>query len=236
MAVSPAFRAGAREGLRAFMPVSVGFIPWAIVTGIAMRSIGLDTAEAMGMSLLAYAATAQLGALPLIASGAPLWLIFVTGMVLNLRFVIFSAAIAPALHRESLLRRIVGSFLLTDGQFATLAPGLAAAQDPRWRWGYYIAPSIYGWLVWQSGIVVGVFGAGFFPRDWSLEFMGTIALMTMLVPMARSQPMLIAALAGGLGALLLRDLPFRLGLIAAILLGIAAGFAAEHWSRKETRA
>ncbi len=234
--MSSTFRDGARAGLRAFMPVSVGFIPWAIVTGIAMRSIGMDALESMGMSLLVYAATAQLGALPLLASGAPLWLIFVTGMVLNLRFVIFSAAIAPALHQESLARRIVGGFLLTDGAFATLAPGLAAAHDPVWRWGYYIAPSLYGWLLWQSGVLIGVFGAGFFPRDWSLEFMGTIALMTMIVPMVRSQPMLIAALVGGLGALLLRDLPFRLGLIAAILLGIAAGFAAEHWSRKETAA
>ncbi len=232
--MNPAFRAGAEAGLRTFIPLSVGFIPWAIVTGIAMRAIGMDALESMGMSLLVFAATAQFGALPLIASGAPLWLIFVTGMVLNLRFVIFSAAIAPALHEQSLARRLVGGFLLTDAAFAVLGPGLAGARDPVWRWGYYIAPAIYGWLLWQGFVLVGVLGAGFFPRDWSLEFMGTIALMAMVVPMVRSQPMLVAALAGGLGAVFLRDLPLRLGLFAAILLGIAAGFAAEHWRRKET--
>lgn len=231
--MNPAFRAGAEAGLRTFIPLSVGFIPWAIVTGIAMRAIGMDALESMGMSLLVFAATAQFGALPLIASGAPLWLIFVTGMVLNLRFVIFSAAIAPALHEQSLARRLVGGFLLTDAAFAVLGPGLAGARDPAWRWGYYIAPAIYGWLLWQGFVVVGVLGAGVFPRDWSLEFMGTIALMVMVVPMVRSQPMLVAALTGGLGAVFLRDLPLRLGLFAAILLGIAAGFAAEHWRRKE---
>lgn len=232
--MNPAFRAGAAAGLRAFIPLSVGFIPWAIVTGIAMRSIGMDALESMGMSLLVFAATAQFGALPLIASGAPLWLIFVTGMVLNLRFVIFSAAIAPALHEQSLARRLVGGFLLTDAAFAVLGPGLAGARDPVWRWGYYLVPSLYGWLLWQGFVLVGVLGAGFFPRDWSLEFMGTIALTVMIVPMVRSQPMLVAALTGGLGAVFLRDLPLRLGLFAAILLGIAAGFAAEHWRRKET--
>ncbi len=229
--MNPAFRDGAREGLRVFIPLSVGFIPWAIVTGIAMRAIGMDALESMGMSLLVFAATAQFGALPLIASGAPLWLIFITGMVLNLRFVIFSASIAPAFHEQSLTRRIVGGFLLTDAAFALLGPGLAGARDPAWRWGYYIMPSLYGWLLWQSFVLVGVFGAGFVPGDWSLEFMGTIALMVMVVPMVRSRPMLVAALVGGLGAVLLRDLPLRLGLFAAILLGIAAGFVAEHWRK-----
>ena len=73
-----AFRRGAREGVRDFLPISVGLLPWAVVTGIAMRSIGLTELEALGMNLLVYAGTAQLGALPLIAAGAPLWLIMLT--------------------------------------------------------------------------------------------------------------------------------------------------------------
>ena len=34
--MSPSFRAGAREGFRVCLPVSVGLIPWALVTGLAM--------------------------------------------------------------------------------------------------------------------------------------------------------------------------------------------------------
>ena len=95
-----AFRRGAREGLRDFLPISVGLLPWAMVTGIAMRSIGLSEIESLGMNLLVYAGTAQLGALPLIAAGAPLWLIMLTALALNLRFVIFSAA-SPSSARRS---------------------------------------------------------------------------------------------------------------------------------------
>jgi predicted branched-subunit amino acid permease len=226
------FRRGAREGMHAFLPISVGLMPWAMVTGIAMRSIGLTEFEAMGMSLLVFAATAQLGTLPLIAGGAPLWLVFVTGLVLNLRFVIFSAAIAPAFHGHSLARRLASSYLLTDGVFAVVSDKLLKSDDPQWRWGCYLAPSLYGWVVWQACVLVGVLGAGVVPRDWSLEFMATIALMVMLVPMVRTRPMLLAALVGGLGAVFLRGLPLRLGLFAAIALGIAAGFVAEHWQER----
>ena len=181
--MDPAFRSGAREGLRTVLPFSVGTLPWAIVTGLAMRSTGLSELESMGMSLLVFAATAQLGALPLIASGAPLWLIFLTGLVLNLRFLIFSASVAPAFHDRRWAQRLGSSYLLTDSAFTLLSPRLLTAQDPQWRWGYYLAPALYGWLLWQAGVLIGVFGADILPRNWSLEFMATIALMVMLVPM-----------------------------------------------------
>lgn len=218
------------------LPFSVGTVPWAIVTGIAMRSTGLSELESMGMSLLVFAATAQLGALPLIASGAPLWLIFLTGLVLNLRFVIFSATIAPAFHDRPWAQRLASSYLLTDNAFTLLSGQLLTTQDPSRRWGYYLAPAIYCWLLWQACVLIGVLGANVLPRDWSLEFMGTIALMVMLVPLVRTRPMLLAALAAGLAAVLLRPLPLRLGLFAAIVAGIVVGFAAEHWQDRRKAA
>ncbi|MBN9697098.1 MAG: branched-chain amino acid ABC transporter permease, partial [Zoogloea sp.] len=79
----------------------------------------------------------------------------------------------------------------------------------------------------------GVMAAGSIPRGWSLEFMATIALLVLLVPMARLRPMLVAALVGGGLAVALRGMPLRLGVIVAIIGGIAAGFAAESWRGKD---
>lgn len=234
--MNDSFKRGAVEGFRLMLPMSVGLIPWAIVTGVAMRSIGLSPIESMGMNLMVYAGTAQLGTLPLIAAGAPLWLIMLTALVLNLRFVIFSAALAPAFHGKPWSRRVLSSYLLVDGLFVLCSDRLLRADDEHWRWGFYIAPGAWCWCLWQLGVVAGVLGAEVIPTDWSLEFMTTIALMVMLVPMVKERAMLVAALAGGLGAVLMRGLPLRLGLIAGIAIGIAAGFAAEHWSRKGGRA
>ncbi|MBC9073147.1 AzlC family ABC transporter permease [Thauera sp. CAU 1555] len=234
--MNESFKRGATEGFRAFLPLSVGLIPWAVVTGVAMRSIGLSPLEAMGMNVIVFAGTAQLGTLPLIAAGAPLWLLVLTALVLNLRFVIFSAALAPAFAGYSKGRRTLASYLLVDGVFAILSERILKSDDPHWRWGCYIAPSVWCWVLWQLFALVGVLGAGVLPADWSLEFMATIALMVMLVPMSATRPMLVAALAGGLGAVLLRGLPLKLGLIAGILVGIAAGFAAEHWQQRRRQA
>lgn len=221
------FRAGAREGFLAFLPVSVGLIPWALVVGMAMSSIGFTPLQAMGMNIIVFAGTAQLGTLPLIAGDAPLWLIVATALALNLRFIIFSAAIAPGFRGIGLAGRWLAGHLLTDGVFATCLDKLLHVDDQRWRLGYYLAPSLWTWALWQSFALIGIYAAHSIPRQWSLEFMATIALLVLLVPMARVRPMLIAALVGGASATLLHDLPLRLGVIAGICVGISAGFAAE---------
>ena len=227
----PAFIAGAREGFRVFLPVSVGLIPWAMVTGISMVSVGFTTAQALGMNILVFAGTAQLGTLPLIAVGAPLWLIVLTALALNLRFLIFSAAIARGFDGVPLSARWLSGHLLTDGVFATCMEKMLSTTDRHWRLGYYLAPSLWSWALWQCCALTGILAAGSIPRSWSLEFMATIALLVLLVPMTKQRPMLVAALTGGLAAILLRGMPLRLGVVTAIFIGIGAGFAAEHWQK-----
>ncbi|WP_153146141.1 AzlC family ABC transporter permease [Dechloromonas sp. H13] len=226
------FLAGAREGFVTFLPLSVGLVPWALVMGMAMTSAGFTPLQAMGMNIIVFAGTAQLGTLPLIAGEAPLWLIVATALALNLRFVIFSAAIAPGFRGIGTPGRWLAGHLLTDGVFATCLDRMLHTDDPHWRLGYYLAPAVWSWALWQLFALLGIHAAGFIPRQWSLEFMATIALIVLLVPMARVRPMLVAAVVGGASATLLRDMPLRLGIVVAICAGIAAGFAAEHWEHK----
>jgi predicted branched-subunit amino acid permease len=235
--MKPSFRAGVREGFTAFLPVSVGLVPWALVTGVAMVSAGFSPLQALGMNVIVFAGTAQLGTLPLIAAGAPWWLIVATALALNLRFVIFSAAIANGFREMPTPTRWFVGHLLTDGVFATCLDKMLTHDDRHWRLGYYLAPALWSWLLWQVFATVGIFAAGVIPKGWSIEFMATIALLVLLAPMTKLRPMLVAALVGGAAAVALRGLPLRLGVIAAIVAGIAAGFAAEHWQhgRKTSR-
>jgi predicted branched-subunit amino acid permease len=233
--LSPNFRSGAREGFMAFLPLSVGLVPWALVMGMAMTSAGFSPLQAMGMNIIVFAGTAQLGTLPLIAADAPVWLIITTALALNLRFVIFSAAIAPGFRGVSAPGRWLAGHVLTDGVFAVCLDKLLHVEDPAWRLGYYLAPALWAWVLWQVFALTGIYAAALIPKAWSLEFMATIALITLLVPMAKVRPMLIAALVGGASATLLRNVPLRLGVVAGICAGIAAGFAAEHFEHKASK-
>ena len=88
-------RAAMREGFMAVLPILVATLTWGMVTGVAMVKSGLTENAALAMTLLVFAGSAQLSSLPLIATGSPIWLIFLAGLVVNLRFIIFGAALYP---------------------------------------------------------------------------------------------------------------------------------------------
>ncbi|PKO88094.1 MAG: AzlC family protein, partial [Betaproteobacteria bacterium HGW-Betaproteobacteria-12] len=48
------FRAGAHAGFTAFLPLSVGLVPWALVMGMAMTSTGFSPLQAMGMNVIVF--------------------------------------------------------------------------------------------------------------------------------------------------------------------------------------
>jgi hypothetical protein len=51
----------------------------------------------------------------------------------------------------------------------------------------------------------------------------------MLIPLIKTRPVLLAAVVGGLSAVLFHGLPNQMGLIVAALLGVAAGVIAEYF-------
>src|SRR5262245_10960063 len=88
----PGWRAEFERGARDLLPTSPGIAAWGLVTGVAMVKSGLAVPWALLLTFTAYAGTAQLACLPLMAAGAPLWVIAVTALVTNLRFVIYATA------------------------------------------------------------------------------------------------------------------------------------------------
>ena len=70
----PAFR----QGVTDMLGTGLGVGAWGLVTGVAMVKTGMPVALALLMSLLVYAGSAQLAVLPLLAVGAPLWVVWLT--------------------------------------------------------------------------------------------------------------------------------------------------------------
>jgi predicted branched-subunit amino acid permease len=60
------------------------------MTGVAMVKSGMSVFEAVAMTMLVFAGSSQLAAIPLLVAGAPAWVILATGFCVNLRFVVFS--------------------------------------------------------------------------------------------------------------------------------------------------
>lgn len=223
-----------RLGIQAIIPALIATGTWGLVTGVAMVKSGLTESMALAMTLLLYAGSAQLTSLPLIAAGAPLWLVFMAGCVVNLRFIIFGAALHPYFRHLSWPRRLVLGYFTTDMGFVLFMPryGDAAERGTREQLWFFLGAIVPGWLVWQSSSIMGIYLGSMVPTDWSLDFAAVLALLAITIPLANSKPMLISMLVAGLVAWVGQLFPLRLGLAAAVICGIAAGMLAERFLHK----
>ena len=85
------------QGMRAMLPFLPGIVPFGIVTGFTPVSFGFTWIDSWIGSLLMFAGASQLATYQLMSEGASIWLILLTVAAINLRYVLYSASIAPHL-------------------------------------------------------------------------------------------------------------------------------------------
>ena len=224
------FREGALEGFRDAIPILLAVTPFGLVAGVSATEVGLPVAHAVGMSYVVYAGTAQLAALQLLAVGSPFAVILLTTLLLNLRFALYSATLAPHVRGPRWPVRLWMASLMTDQSMALGIHRFATEPERGAKVAYYLGVSVPVWIVWTTAATVGVFVGAAVPAGWSLEFAVPLVFLTLWVfALARGRgPVWWAGGVGAIVAVLARPLPFNLGLLVASFAGIAAGLAAER--------
>ncbi|MEY4083620.1 MAG: hypothetical protein RL483_989 [Pseudomonadota bacterium] len=202
---------------------------WGCVTGVAMVESGLTTWQAVGMTFIVFAGTAQLASLPLIAVASPLWLIWLSALVINLRFVIYALGQRDWLGRLPPASRLVHGAVTTDIVAASVNRRLADPPPNFDPVAYFRMGSLMSWTSWQTSSVLGIWLAGQLPKDLGLAFLAALAILALLLPMVRDRAGLACVVAAGLTALIGQPLPLRLGLLLAIVVGLLAAVLVRRW-------
>ncbi|HWL81282.1 MAG TPA: AzlC family ABC transporter permease [Roseomonas sp.] len=225
-------RVGVRRGALRAAPMLLGLLPFGLVVGVVSVGRGLSLAEALTMSAVVYAGSAQLLALELWSDPAPILAATLAAAVVNIRMAPMGAALAPWLDRLRGLRLWGTLATLVDHSFAmSMAEIRSGGRDA----GFLLGTSLvlyFGWIVSvAAGHVLG--GAVRLPPGHPLFFGGIAAFAALLVPLWRGarQDLLAWALAAALAVALHKlGLPQPLPLLG----GALAGAALAAW--QETRA
>ena len=218
------------EGFRASISTLPGIVAWGLVSGMAMVKSGLTIWQALGMSLFVFAGSAQLAALPLIAVNTPVLLVFATAMVVNLRFIIFSAIIGPHFAHLRWYQRIWYGYFNTDitmGFFPQRFPA-STLYKTQGKVGFLAGVGYPNWCAWQAGAIAGIVLAGQIPESWDVGFAGTLALLAVMIPLTVNLAAAAGVLAAGTIAIIAIGLPYRLGLLAAIVAGVAVAMTVDR--------
>lgn len=221
-------RSDFRDGARAVAPFLLGVAPFGLVVGVTAVNVGFTPLQAVGMSLLLFTGAAQLALIELVGRGAPFAVAAATALVVNLRYLMYSASLAPYFRRFSLPTKWLGAYGMTDHAYAlSVVKFRETAPDERSRAWYYFGAATPVWVVWMSTTVAGALLGKTVPSELSLEFAVPLMFMALLFPAVEDRPTATAAVVAGGTAVVAAVLPFNLGLVTAATLGIAAGVATE---------
>ncbi|WP_322105189.1 AzlC family ABC transporter permease [Paraburkholderia sp. J41] len=210
------------------IPMMIGAAPFGVIFGTLVMSGPLSLWLGQFMSLAVFAGSAQFIAIGLIASHAGFAVILATTLIVNLRHVLYSATLAPYVAHLPLRWRLVLGAVLTDEVFA-----VAWAHFRRQPPGEHVSPwhflgsGVSMYLNWQLWTAVGLLFGAAFPglQSLGLDFAMVATFIAIVVPQLVALRYLAAAVTAGALAFFWQAWPYKLGLLGAVLAGVAVGVA-----------
>ena len=218
-------------GVQAVLPLLLGVAPFGVIYGALALGAGLPAGTAQAMSAVVFAGSAQFVIAQLVGGGAPVLVIILTAFIVNVRHSLYSASMAPYLKRLAWPWKIVLSYLLTDEAYAVVITRyMSAATGPYPHW-FFLGAGLGLWSCWQVCTAAGIFLGAQLPDAGLLGFALPLTFIALVVPALKDRASVAAAVTAGIMSIVGGDLPLKLGLVAAALVGIAGGVAVE-WATK----
>ncbi|BDQ34506.1 AzlC family ABC transporter permease [Pseudodesulfovibrio portus] len=220
------------QGVRDLSPILLGVLPFGLICGAVGVAAGMPEWAATSLSAIVFAGASQLVAVQLMDQNASVAVVILTGLIINARFLMYSASIAPHLKDASPLGKLGLAYLLTDQAYATSVFRFGRDDLPMPdKIRYYLGAGLTLWVAFNLTTALGAYLGAIIPPQWELDFAIPLTFTALVIPAVKDRPAALAAAAAGCVALLAVGLPYNLGLMAAAVCGIAAGCLAEREQR-----
>lgn len=220
-------------GLRASLPIAVGYLPVAVAFGLAARSAGLSVFEAVFASAAVFAGASQFALVGLAGAGSASVVALATALALNVRHLLYGPVLAPLLRGCARGWQALLAFGLTDEVFATAAARLATVPEGvRHRWLLGLVTGAYG--AWVAGTWLGAAGGSLLvallPRLGPvLAFALPVLFLVLLLPLLHGSAAVTAAVAAVVTLPLHLAGRTGLGLLVGTITGVLAGMVWDRW-------
>lgn len=160
MSFAPRFR----QGMKAAIPIWIAFVPSSIAWGIAAQAHGLTLGEIVLMSAWVYSGPAQFAVLVPLAGGKSAATVLIAGLLMNLRFLPMSTALAPFFRGVKRLPLLISSHVVSASSFIVPyiqfqkereASGGSSVADGYGNLGFFVGIGATSFFVWVAGTAAG---------------------------------------------------------------------------------
>jgi len=216
-------RGDAVAGARAMAPWLLGVAPFGLVIGVSAARADIPTLAGVLTGPVIYAGSAQVATIELLDAGAAPLVVVGTALIINLRLVLYSAAMAAHWRGTPWWWRAGAAYLLIDPSFAVGTEGYRRFPERGRAHTYYLGGAAVLWVGWLAAIVVGAVAGAQLPAWLHLEFVIPLFLIGEIVPKLSSPAARRAVVTATVVALVALAAPLHLGVAIAVVAGLAAG-------------
>ncbi len=223
-------------GLRYTFPLLVSAAPFGLIFGALTASNDIHIYTALAMSIFVYAGASQFVAVGLMAINTPIAIICITTFVVNLRHLLYAAAIKEAVSHLSLAWRSLLAFGLTDETYAAVVGYFGSKpKHPKLHW-FYLGSWLSMYINWIFWTFIGISLGKQLPNieSWGLEFAIVVTFIGIVFPLLQSKPYWLAAITASVMSVLFGHWPYQLGLLFASFSGIAVGYGSLILAQKHS--
>lgn len=204
-----------RNAVRLTMPIFMGYFAAGVAYGMLATNAGLPVWFTIIMCFTVFSGTAQYAAIPFFVAGAGVLSVFLSTLLMSLRFMFYTLNMHNVLP-TSRLKRFFTLAYLTDENFALLA-----TLPMEKRQALIFKTSILGMLYWTSAAIVGVLlgdsVANYIPH---LDFALPCLFAILAFEQYKNQKQWLSLLVALIGFLLARQISENNVLLVAILIAI----------------
>jgi 4-azaleucine resistance transporter AzlC len=171
-----------RDGVRAGVPFAIAGGMLAISFGVVAQQAGFTAFQAILMSLVVYAGSAQFTAVAILAAGGGAGAAISAATLMNSRFLAMGAALGPSLPGGPLKRAAQGQTVV-DASWALASRGDGTFD----RWMLF-GSSATQFVTWQTGTVIGALSADLIgdPERLGLDALFPAFFLALLMAEART--------------------------------------------------
>ncbi len=211
------------DGLKSIAPLMPGSVLFGLAFGALIRVAGIDPWVGSYASVSVVAGASQIAIVEAIRSNAPAVIAVLTALVINARFALYSAALAPVFAAFPTRWKLGLAHLMTDQAAVVALLHADRYPDPvRRRW-FILGGALPFVVVWAMGSVAGIVLGPVIPDAWQIGFIVPLMFLAVLVPGLHDAPAVVTVAVSTLVVVLAKDLPWGLNVLAGALIAIVVG-------------
>jgi predicted branched-subunit amino acid permease len=210
-----------KRGFLSILPIVSGILPFGAVMGATFADAGLSVWQAGFMNLTLYSGAAQLATVELMKLETATFVVVGTGLIINIRFILYSAALSPYMSTAPTWVKVFSSFTLTDQSYAAMTANIDSFKTNEDAIKFYVGTAVAMLFFWHLATIIGFAFGNIAPASLNLDYAVPLSFVALMIPSLKTNTHKIIALVSSLLSLVLYSMPLRTGLITTALLSIA---------------